>query len=597
MSDIPMSAPASPAVIARAAAAAGEAAYHWHLASDRLDWSGNAAAVLGIADPSRIATGRGFARYLDPDNAANRHDAVMQAQAVDRGDGVAYALEYRIRPQGRDAEDTAWVEDQGRWFAGPDGRPAEAFGVVRRIDDRQRRDERLQYLSDCDALTGMMNRARFDAALAELAGETGAHGQGQPQTGFFLLSIANLAVINEAYGFDLADEVICEVGARLKAAVRGGDIIARYSGTKFALLSRGCDEELAGITAERLLKIMRDRFIETSRGPVWARLAAGIVLLPRHADKPALALALAEEALSEARRMPTDGFVLHQPSPERLSLRMLNSRCVGELVESLHERRLELDWQPIIEGVSGDTFMYEGLLRMRCHDGEIIPAAHLIPVAEQLGLVRLVDQRVVELAIAALTARPGDRLSINVSAITATDARWFSQIASLLADSRDIITGRLVIEITETAVLTAPAEVQRFAARLREAGCLIAIDDFGAGHTSLRNLQLLAPDFLKLDGSFCERLAENEVNQIFVRSLVELAQKFGLKTIAEWVERPQDAKLLMSWGVDYLQGFLYDAAAVSPPEAAAVHSGVSEDGSLEDVRALLDAAFARGEAA
>ncbi len=201
---------------------------------------------------------------------------------------------------------------------------------------------------------------------------------------------------------------------------------------------------------------------------------------------------------------------------------------------------------------------------MSCEDGDTVAAVHLIPIAEKLGLVRLIDRTVMNMAIDKLIRHPQAVLSLNVSGTTATDPRWFTQLTDLLQDNRQI-TNRLIVEITETVALNDLDETVRFISSLRELGCKVAIDDFGAGYTSFRNLKVLNVDMVKIDGSFCEHLSENRDNQYFVRSLVDLAKKFDLKTVAEWVQDERDAKLLSSWGVDYLQGNFFGPANIVAP--------------------------------
>jgi hypothetical protein len=154
--------------IGRAVVSAGEAAYRWIVESDEISWSPNSADVLGC-ETIDMANGRAFADMLDTDNFTTRYDTVMRSKARDEGAGVPFQIEYLFRPQGRIGRQAIWIEDCGRWFAGSDGRPAEVYGIIRRIDDRHRRDRHLSFLGNCDPLTGMMNRGRMAEALGESA--------------------------------------------------------------------------------------------------------------------------------------------------------------------------------------------------------------------------------------------------------------------------------------------------------------------------------------------------------------------------------------------------------------------------------------------
>jgi len=546
--------------IRRALEAANEAAYHWIVETDQIVWSANAAEVLGCA-PGVIATGRAYAAYLDADNVTSRYDTVMRSNVIDEGGGVQYQIEYLFRPEGRQARRAVWVEDHGRWYADANGRPAEVFGTVRRIDDRHQRDQQLNFIGNCDPVTGMMNRGRMAEALGESISMAQREGKA---CAFLIAAINNLPVVNEAYGFEVADDVVIAVAHRLRQVVRTGDAIARYSGSKFGIILNNCDPDELQIAAERFLAVARESVIETERGPVWAMLSIGALSLPKHAADANTAMAWAEEALTEARRLPSDGYAIYTPSEQRMSQRILNARCATEIVRCLKEDRFGLAYQPIVDAGTGAPVMHEALLRMVDIGGELIEARHLIPVAEQLGLVRLIDRAVVQMALAALNKYPDARISLNVSGTTATDPRWFRQIIDIMSPNR-AVTGRLTVEITETVALGELAEARRFVEQLRDLGCSVAIDDFGAGFTSFRNLRALPVDILKLDGSFCQHLNKNEDNQYFVRSLIDLAHKFGLKVVAEWVESGEDAVLLRQWGVDYMQGNHFGAAAIDPP--------------------------------
>lgn len=591
-------------LIHRAAEAAGLAAYDWDIASDSISWSDNASALLGC-DSAEIASGRRFASRLDPDNLTNRYDAVMQASSVDAGKGVGFRIEYRFLPDGRKNRKSLWLEDQGRWHAGPDGRPARVLGTLRRIDERHKRDQHLSYLGKYDPLTGMMNRGRM---METLGGAMLACERDGSSCAFLVAAINNLAVVNEAYGFEVADEVIVEVGQRLGRVVRAGDAVARYSGSKFGLVLHDCTAADLSVAAERFLRTAREAVIETARGPVWALLSIGAVVLPRHASDPNTAVARAEEALTEARRQPADEAIIYQPSQLRLTRRSGNARNATEIVRCLKERRFQLAYQPIVDAATGTPVFHEALLRMAGDNGQMLTAGHLIPIAETLGLVRLIDREVTTLAIDVLSRYPDARLSLNMSGATATDPRWFPEIVALLAAQGDLAR-RITVEITETVALGDLTHTIRFVEDLRALGCRVAIDDFGAGYTSFRSLRALPIEFLKLDGTFCRDLGGSGDNPYYVRALIDLARSFGIKTVAEWVETEEDAAHLREWGIDLMQGKLFGMAALTPPwMTAAAADGPPPaaetvdaferdlDGELAKLRraiTLLDGAFAR----
>lgn len=570
------------AMVSDAMTALGVAAYCWTIGTDAIDWAANAATVLD-APLESLRAGRVYASHIDPASPANRYDAVMTG-GMDTGSGVPFHIEYMFRPQGRGSDRSLWIEDAGRWFAGSDGRPAKVIGTVRRIEEHDRRRLHLSVLTLNDPVTGMMNRQGLVEAL-ERAIEVAA---AEPSSCALLIAkIGNLTVVNDAYGFEVAEEVVAETGRRLAAVCRAGDVIARYSGSKFGLILHRCGEEDLASAAERFLEAMRESVVMTEAGPVWALLSIGAVVLPRHGTKAQTAIARAEEALTQARKQPFDGFTIYRQSPERHSEHGSNARCASEIVRCLKEQRLHLAFQPVIDARTLTPVFHEALLRLTDHAGDAIPAAQLVPVAEKLGLVRLIDRAVVELAVQALQSHPEARISINISGTTATDPRWYPKITAILAEHRQVAQ-RLIVEITETVALGDLSDTARFVQQLRELGVMVAIDDFGAGYTSFRNLRAMPIEMLKIDGSFCRGLSASPDNRYFVRALIDLARAFGLRTVAEWVESEADAALLQSWGIDMMQGNLFGHAETLPP-----WPGPPDDEVVEQFEAGLDEEVAR----
>jgi EAL domain-containing protein (putative c-di-GMP-specific phosphodiesterase class I) len=163
-----------------------------------------------------------------------------------------------------------------------------------------------------------------------------------------------------------------------------------------------------------------------------------------------------------------------------------------------------------------------------------------------------------------LSAAPSLHASINVSAASTTDPNWWNGLAGML-NTHAGVGERLIIEITETAVIRDIDETRGFVARVKDLGCKIAIDDFGAGYTSFRNLRKLGVDIVKIDGAFIHNIARSEDDRAFAHTLIDLAHRLGLKAVAEWVKDEQAADMLRGWGCDYLQGELIGLASIERP--------------------------------
>ncbi len=550
--------------ILRAHAAAGTAAYCWNVIDDTISWSGNAGEVLQC-DVSIITTGRKFADFLDSSNVTSRYETVMGASHREaRVDGVPFEIEYRLRPQGRQnqhSQQSLWVEDCGRWFGTAETGPALVYGTLRVIENRHIHDQEMNFLASSDDLTGMMNRGRMLKALDEAI----AHARGEKTScAFAILAVNNLDVMNDTYGYEVADEVIAAIAERLRKVMRIGDAIARYSRAKFGIILNGCGPDELAPTLERFMRAIRDNVIETSLGPIWALISIGAVNLPATADTAPTASACAEEALSEALQMPGDGFSVYESSDQKMAERLLNARCATEIVSCLRGDRFKLAFQPVCEAKTGEPAFHEALLRMQDSTGELVTAGHLVPVAEKLGLIRLIDRAVVQLALSTLASHPAATLSINLSATTVRDPRWNAQILDALTNAPELAS-RLIIEVTETAALADCPGTRAFLKDLKHAGCRISIDDFGAGLTSYRNLKELPVSVIKLYGSLCRKLDEDGGNGVYVRSMVELAHALGMKVVGEWVESREEAEALAAIGVDFLQGNLVGEPSITEP--------------------------------
>jgi diguanylate cyclase (GGDEF)-like protein len=472
-------------------ASVGAALYHWDIESDALVWSPNVLDVLCVADVATISTGRRYAQLLDAANVQARFDAVMQTDQRDEGRGGFFQTEYCIRPDsGSGAK--LWIEDSGRWFAGAGGRPARVHGTVRVVTERHESDSRLSYLAYHDSLTGELNRHQLTVILEKTLGEA---MRSRSSCGFLLVAIDNLGRINDSYGFDIADEVIGAVAKRIRGRMRGKDSLGRYSGTKFGIVLTECTPDDMATAADRLLAGVRDEMVPTAAGPVAVTVTIGGVTAPRHARSVPEVLARAKEALDAAKGKRRGSFFAYRPNLERDALRRDNMRATDEIVAALNERRIFLAYETVVASITRLPAFYECLMRVRRTDGTLLGASDVVPVAERLGLVRFLDHRVLELVVSELAAAPALQASVNVSPASTTDPDWWAGLDSLLRTHAGV-SERLIVEITESAAIHDVDETRGFVARLKDLGCRIAIDDFGAGYTSFRNLRKLGVDIV-----------------------------------------------------------------------------------------------------
>jgi diguanylate cyclase (GGDEF)-like protein len=539
-------------------ASLGQAAFVWDIATDAIVWSDHFTLVFPDIPAASLASGVEFSKLIEPVRSI-RSDTLGHSPSAGRGEGAPYRIEYGVRTS--TSAPVLWLEESGCWFAGADGKPARVQGVVRVNNERHARDEQLVRLSRHDPLTGELNRTHLVASLAEAIEEA---TRIRSSFAFMLIGIDHLARINDAFGFDVADAVISEVATRLRARLRSGDLLGRFSGNKFGLILKNCTVDDINIAAERFLAGIRDDVVPTKSGPVSVTASIGAVNVPRYARNADEAINRAHETLDMAKRRRAGSFSLWRPNVERDAQRRVNIRVTDEIVTALNERRIVMAFEPVVEARSRAAAFYECLVRMEQDDGQVLLAPDIVPVAEKLGLIRLVDHRVLELVVAELAAAPNVQLSLNISPDTTMDPDWWASIESLMR-AHPGVAERLIVEITETVAIQDIDDVRGFVTRLKNFGSRIAIDDFGAGYTSFRNLRKLGVDIVKIDGAFVQNIARSADDRAFVQTLIDLARRLQIKTVAEWVQDDESAGMLRDWGCDYIQGRLIGLASSQRP--------------------------------
>ncbi|MBL1421096.1 MAG: bifunctional diguanylate cyclase/phosphodiesterase [Alphaproteobacteria bacterium] len=538
--------------ISQIASSIGDICYYWDLVSGEISYSDNIGLIAEYIDIDKVATAEGFAAVMDVENVTNREQAVCHSLEKDFGDGVDYELAYRMS-HSDNIRRGYWIEDKGKWFAGKDGQPESACGVMRIVNKRQDVEQQQALYGTHDVLTGFANRIQLSEVLKRTIDGI---EKSQKNVAFLLIGIDNLAMINESYGMDVADEVIGLVAKRIEGLMRKTDVIGRYSGNKFGVILHDCSEQNIRITAERLIEAVGQDVIKTADEAVSVSLSAGAVSIPKHSSEAQDIMQYAEETLQVCKDRTLENFSIYEPSVERDNYRRNNIEVASEIVSALNERRVKIVYQPLVHAATGQIESYECLIRIMDRQGEMIPNGQLIPVAERLNLMRLLDNRVLEIALQKLIDEPQVNLGINISGNTIADSSWLDCLVASIGNKPQI-GQRLTIEITETTLLGDMAYTDEFVNKLHALGCKVAIDDFGAGYTSFQNLKMLDVDIVKIDGSFISNMRNSADDEFFVRTMNDLAKHFNIKTVAEWVEHEEDVITLRKIGIDYLQGFYF----------------------------------------
>ncbi|MFZ4540570.1 MAG: EAL domain-containing protein [Rickettsiales bacterium] len=395
----------------------------------------------------------------------------------------------------------------------------------------------------------------FIDALAKL--ESTARST-QEQAALVLLAIDNLSMIMSGYSMAVAEAVMAELYQLIheKAGVKSS--VTRVQRDQFGILMPNTNDSAAERWCEEIEEAIR-AFSYTSRyGELHCLISTSYQIVPDAVSQPEEILGRALVILTEntGSDLTNDD---HSGAGQREEMGIAN--YLGQAVK---EGRIRLAYQPVIDSRTGKTAHYEALLRLSGEDGHITSAGALIPIAERMGFIPMIDRIVLEKVINELRLDSDVCIAVNVSNLTIQDSSWLTSLTEHLSKTPEIAP-RLTVEITETAVHGDLKHSARFCAEVQALGCMIALDDFGSGYTSFRQLKALSIDFVKIDGTFIRDLTDNADSRLFVKILLDFTKGFGLKSVAEFVETGEVAKMLMDLGVDYLQGYYFGKPSNTRP--------------------------------
>ncbi len=418
----------------------------------------------------------------------------------------------------------------------------------------------MSYQATHDALTGLVNRLEFERRLREAmdSAQTGdaAHA-------LCYLDLDRFKVVNDTCGHTAGDNMLREIAAVLKEAVRDSDTVGRIGGDEFALLLVGCPLEKARQIADDVVRSVTDyRFIWKDK-IFSVGVSIGLVEIGRGGGSIEDIMNSADSACYVAKSQ--GGVHVHVYSAREEA----NARHSGEihwlqkLQIALRDNKFELYYQPIVQarsnGVRGPAL--EVFVRLEADHGQLAaPSTEFIRAAERYRLMPNVDRWVVQAVLSALgrggmKLPPGRSVAINIAGQTLGDAEFLEFVVDCFdhtgADPSDIC-----FEVTESAVIANLEHVRRFIEVLHGMGCEFALDDFGSGLSSFSTLKTLPMDYLKIDGSFIRNLAADTVNQAMVAAMIKLSRSLNFRVVAEQVEDQLSLDTVKSMGIDFVQGFI-----------------------------------------
>lgn len=431
-------------------------------------------------------------------------------------------------------------------------------------------------LSVTDELTGLGNRrSLFETLDAFFADSADAAGRPDVPDGlaFIFLDLDHFKEVNDSFGHSAGDELLRQLGPRLAGTLRGSDMLVRLGGDEFALVLMEADAAYATAVAKRLAAALEARF---SLQMVSAHISAsmGIALAPTDATSSAELLRCADVAMYRAKveRVP---FAVYDPDIDDdgnvLAL-------ADELRDAVAWGSFELHYQAQLDLHDGTVCATEALLRWPHPRLGMVPPLKFIPLAEEAGLMSPLTAWVLDQALAQCAAwrplHPDLAMSVNISSSNLLDGGFAFFVAQLL-ERHGLPASALVLEITETCIITEYERARAVIAELAATGIVLSVDDFGAGFTSLAYLSDLAVGELKLDRTFIAGLTPGSRDGDLVRATINLGHALGLRVVAEGIEDRATLDLLGTMGCDIAQGYFISRPV--PAEDVPFSVGLSQD--------------------
>ncbi|MBX2808393.1 MAG: EAL domain-containing protein [Cellvibrionaceae bacterium] len=509
---------------------------------------------------SEETTGQRWINAIHSDDVKTLLEALHEALQL----GNDHQQEMRlVSPLGQ----IRWVDFNTRVLFNESGSVIGFLGTFQDVTERLISQERLRHIAEYDGLTGLANRHLFQNRLEQAFYTSERDGA---IVSVLFLDLDGFKDVNDTLGHDVGDLLLQQVAERLLNALRRNDTVARFGGDEFViLLGLNENENVIASVAAKIIEAIGKPY-KLNEQEVFVTVSVGIASGSHFNNSPKQILKQADAALYLAKREGKNNFQLFNAHISAQSQQRV--RLANQLRYALAGNRYQLRYQPIADVATQEVIGFEALLRFVDDKGVVIAPAEFIPILEETGMMVEAGKWVIEEACKQLKQWQGNGhfpsegfLSFNVSAKQLLDGSIVDTIINA-CHTYDINPHSLVMEITETVIITKSQQVEKILARLKAAGMRLAMDDFGTGYSSLSYLQKYPFDHIKVDRSFVEDLLDDENDAKITKAIISLARSLGLKVTAEGVSSHSVLERLKEFGADYCQGYFL-GKPVAPKDA------------------------------
>ena len=426
-------------------------------------------------------------------------------------------------------------------------------------------EARLKFSIDHDELTGLSNRRKLEQSIEMSLIQARNFNVNSV---LMYIDLDRFKVLNDTEGHAAGDALLIQIANTLRRFFSPKDTLVRIGSDEFAVLIDNIQTPVALKKAEEVRSELDGYRFEHMGNEYHLSASIGMKLIS--ADKELILgdiLSHANQACYTAKERGRNRVHLHNPGDTEMHNLRHNVQWAPRIRAALQQENFLLEFQPIYSVASNSISHYECLIRMKDEDGRIFSPNEFIPVAEKMGLVEQIDLWVINHVFELMRTLPNDiSFNINLSANIFLDHQLYPLVERKLKET-GVDPDRIVFEITETSAVSNFEQTKAMVNKLRTLGCSFALDDFGAGFNSYSYLKHFPVEMLKIDGAFITDLETDEVDQVLVKSMIDVAHQLGKKTVAEFVERQSTMDLLKNLGIDYIQGYL-----VGKPQGALLAS-------------------------
>ena len=522
------------------------------LATDSITMTPESHPVFGVSAEDAPRTMRDLDRLVVPEDRVRVRQTVNEAAR--RGDDVA--LEFRFR-RPNDGE-IRHMELRAHCLKDETGRAARAINVGIDVTQRKLAEDKLLYAARHDAVTGLPNRTLFRERLDEAL----ARSHRGEKFAVLCLDLDRFKEVNDTLGHAAGDRLLVMASQRITSQLRETDVLARLGGDEFAVLCGGLHgPESAGSLAERMVRRICEPF-ELEGESVQVGVSIGVAMGLVDGERQEDLMRAADMALYEAKNSGRGRYAFFTAE---MNAHMQTRRKLRLDLEAALERgEFELFYQPIVDACSRRLAGFEALIRWRRPDGRFASPDSFIPLCEETGLIAPLGAWVTATACREAVNWPNPlSVAVNLSPYQFASSRLERDILHALETS-GLDPARLELEITESAVLRETEATLATLSRLKARGLRIAMDDFGAGYSSLSYLRRFPFDRVKIDRDFTREIADSRKTLAIVKTLADLCSVLEMSTTAEGVETEAQLTAVVEAGCRRAQGYLF-----SPPRPAA----------------------------